>query len=112
MQDNTIGLKQSKSWSDMSTDAPLVDQLDQQQIAHVEIVIPNLVGLGGSAYLCEYTSPATGKAVTVLCVPIRYEIDGFAEDYYYFEGLALDDAQALDWIDLYDACRELTKGDG
>jgi len=105
--ENTIGLTKIGGWEDMSSHQPLTDQLDAAAIAYTRSEIPTIVGMGGPAYTVFYASPKTGNAVTVLCVPVRYEVDGFAEDYYYFEGMAPEAVGADGWTNTYDECRRL-----
>jgi len=109
---NDIGLSMAATWSDMSAAAPLLDQLDKAGIAYRRREIPHLLHLaGGEAYLVFYDSPKTGKPTTVLCTPIQYDVDAFAEEYFYFTGMT--EAVALSigeagWLSRYDRCCELT----
>lgn len=72
----------------------LRDALAKMDVEYREVDIPHLVGAAGCAVLIGYTSPKTGQPVTVLTIPKRYAIDGWAEDYYYLEGVSIEDAVA------------------
>lgn len=86
----------------------LADQLDKHAVPHTRFDLPNIVGMGGAAWLMGYVSPDTRKHVTALVIPRRYEVDQFGVTYYYFDGLAWDEATATGararWADLYNQC--------
>lgn len=105
---NTLGVTGTASWSDLSRGDPLADQLKKAEIQFDRIDVPHLVGMAGSAYLVCYVSPRSGKPMTVLCVPVRYEIDGWAEDYFYCEGMTREQALADEnhWLKVYNSRRE------
>jgi hypothetical protein len=111
IEPNDIGLSLVATWSDLSAAGPLVDQLDKAGVRYECQQIPHLLNWhGGESYLVFYDSPKTGKPTTVLCTPIRYDIDAFAEDYFYFVGMT--QAAALEigeagWLTRYDRCCEL-----
>ena len=108
--DNEIGLTGFATVTDPRRDETLEAQLAAQRVEYTKINLPFLIGMGGDASLICYTSPKSGQPVTVLCVPLRPDIDSFAEDYYYFVGLGQDDALALspdDWIARYDTAKEI-----
>ena len=109
--DNPFGMTRYAWWSDLaeiqSGTKPLRDQLTAQNVTFEEEQIPYIVGMAGTAALLFYTSPRTGQPVTVFCIPHRYDVDSWAEDYYYFEGLSKDEALAKDWSEVYDFARAL-----
>jgi hypothetical protein len=88
---------------------PIETALGKQGIPAARRELPGIVGMGGAAWLLGYLSPKTGLPVTVLAVPHRYDIDQFAEEYFYFEGLSWADALAgdvdVEWARRYDRCR-------
>jgi len=108
-QANDFGLTQIGQWTDYQSSPPLDEQLTQRGIEFDRADIPHLVGMGGCAYLIFYCSPNSGKPVTVLCVPVRADIDSFYEDYWYFEGMSREQALADEqiWLTRYDLCRAL-----
>jgi hypothetical protein len=95
---------------DYSSD-PIETALDKQKVTFTRRELPNIVGMGGNAWLLNYTSPKTGLPVTVLVTPHRFDIDDFAETYYYFEDMDWAVATAGDvdttWTERYDRCREV-----
>lgn len=108
---NKIGLTKFNYWSDMQPNKDLREQLQDRGIEFSEIPITHLVGMAGNAALVFYISPVSGKPVTVLAVPIRYEIDSFAEEYYIFEGMTKEQALRDEewWLIAYDAARHLVR---
>ncbi len=110
IKENEIGLIKFAWWADFGD--PLLKQLEKAGITYQTVDIPHLVGIGGCAYLTFFTG-TSGKNWTVLCIPIHYDIDGFAEEYYYFDGNEWPMEKAIEseqrWIDAYEKCRELTK---
>lgn len=108
---NDLGLTAIGNYSTETNTTHLRQQLDTAGITYQTVQLPAIVGMGGNAVLLAYTSPKSGRPVTVLVVPDRLEADQFGETYFYFDGLALGDALAGDyparWADLYDRCREL-----
>lgn len=106
---NGIGLTRFRSISfDVAGQASLTDQLEAAGAPYGRVDIPNIVGMGGNAYLIFYTSPSSGRPVTVLVVPVQADVDQFHEDLYYFEGIGPEEARSLDWLVLYDKARALT----
>lgn len=85
----------------------LADQLEKQSVPYTTTGLPRIVGTGGAATLIHYISPATGKPVTVLCVPLRIEIDCCGERYYYFIGMDRESSRRHDWIQIYESCKDL-----
>lgn len=83
----------------------LTAQLEKQGVAFTVTELPQIVGTAGNAILIHYVSPATGKPVTVLTIPMQPEIDLYGEKYFYFVGMDQDTASRLDWIEVYGACR-------
>jgi hypothetical protein len=108
---NDIGLTKYTGYSDFSSNGTLEDQLDKAGVKYIEALIPHLVGMAGEARLLFYTSPKTGSHVTVLVVPLRGDIDSFGEDYYYFEGVSMEDALRDEsrWLNAYDVGRAMVK---
>lgn len=77
-------------------------------VAFQEAPIPHLTGAGGCASLVFYTSPTSGKPVTVLVIPQPFS-DAYIEEYYYFEGLGREDAMLDEqaWLDRYTAAKSI-----
>jgi hypothetical protein len=113
---NDFGLTGIGEWDGMLDARTLHQQLDAQGVTSERVALPQIVGMGGSAELLFYTSPRSGQPVTVLCVPHRYDVDGFAETYYYFEGMGRAEALAGDWevawAERYDRAEELFHAQG
>jgi len=106
---NPIGLTKVAWWTDLHANPRMAEQLAAAGVATTRREIPEIVGMGGCAELLCYTSPKTGKAVTVLVIPKQADVDSFAEDYYIFEGLALQESAALDWVSMYDQALHLER---
>ena len=87
-------------WTDMMG-ATLLDQLEEAGVAYKRHEVPELAGWGGEAYWLHYVSPQTDKPVAVLCVSSHALPDGIAEDYTYLDGVSYEEAQTLDWADVY-----------
>lgn len=104
---NEYGLTNYHCWSDCGP--TLREVLTKNSVSYQETEIPHLVGFAGNAELIFYVSPKLGKPVTVLAIPHRYDIDGFAEEYFYFVGMtkeqALQDEQW--WLNLYPKLKAL-----
>lgn len=112
VEPNNIGLTALRTWdSSYTSSPPLIDQMTASGVAHTVHQLPQIVGMGGNAYLLCYTSPKTSTPVTVLVVPHRSDVDQFAEDYFYFEGMDESAAVAGDfearWAELYDLARDM-----
>ncbi len=105
--DNRLGLTGIASYDDMINARTLADQLTDQGVTYVGFEVPDISGMGGNAEVLTYISPKVGRPVTVLIVPSQYDVDRYAEDYFYFEGLDAGEAAEMDWVATYDACREL-----
>lgn len=108
---NEIGFTRFAYWAD-GYGSTLEGRLEERKIPFTKAEIPHLIGMAGCAYLLFYQSPNTGLQVTVLCVPLRYDIDGFMEEYYAFEGKGRDEALQDEkwWLQAYDTCRKLMRG--
>lgn len=109
IEKNEIGLTRF-AWTADGYQPGLTDQLDKAGIPYEVHEIPHLVGMGGSASLIFFRG-TSGEDRCVLFIPIRYEIDGFAEEYYYFDGMSKEKALESEqwWLDAYERCKELTK---
>lgn len=109
LPENSVGLKCFSYWCDFGK--TLHEQLTEANIPYETVDIPHLIGMGGSAYFTFYRSPKTHKSITVLCIPIRYDIDGFAEEYYYFDQISRDEALADEqyWLKVYRECKKLVR---
>jgi len=106
--ENDIGLSQHVE-IEIGADQPaLIDVLQRLDIPYETFKLENIVGMGGAAYLLWYTSRKTGKPVTVLCIPLQWDVDSFGEEYFYFEGLTKEEALQRDWIKVYDKAKLLT----
>jgi hypothetical protein len=114
IEKNEIGLI-AFAWRADGYGETLEQQLEKNKVEYETVEIPHLVGMGGAAYLTFYHNPKTHKDMAVLCIPIRYEVDGFAIEYFYFEMNKEREERALEseswWLDAYDRCRELTMPD-
>lgn len=102
---NAIGWTKSAEWEEAGPD--LAQTLVDAGVTSTIIDLPSIAGLGGAAYLTCYTSPLTGLPVTVLCLPVRYDVDLFGEHYRYFEGTDEAAARQMDWPTLYGQMRDL-----
>jgi hypothetical protein len=110
---NRFGVTRFASWSGDGMAADLRAQLSQEGIPFEEVALPHLVGLAGTVALLGYVSPTSQQAVTVLAIPHRYEIDDYAEDYFYLPGLSIAEAVARGepwWIELYEAVKRWPEG--
>ena len=110
MPANDIGLSFYNGWTDLMAGDPQEAQLQAAGRHYEKIDITHIVGMGGCAYLLCYTS-LKGEPVTVLVVPLRGDIDSFAEDYYYFLGMTQEEATKDEsaWLARYDECVRLRK---
>lgn len=106
---NDFGLTATATYDDMLNSATLSQQLAARSVPHATTELPDIVGLGGCAAVITYTRQKTGQPVAVLVVPHRYDVDRFAEDYFYFQGMDVDAVAAADWVGLYDRCTALTR---
>jgi hypothetical protein len=103
---NPHGLTHLASYDDWTSSPQLQAQLTDAEIVYERRELPQIGGMGGNAHLILYTSARTGGPVTVLVVPQLVE-DQYSEDYYYFAGMAVEQAGTVDWILMYDACQDL-----
>jgi hypothetical protein len=110
--ENTIGWTHECSYVDSLGGDCLTEQLAKKKISYLEIRIPHLAGVHAWPFLVMYTSPISGKHVVVLTIHDRYEIDDWAERYYYFEGMSKEQALASEqfWLDAYDTIQEAQGG--
>jgi hypothetical protein len=106
LKDNEIGLK---FFSSVEFGEDLITQLGNSGVEYTTAEISHLVGRNGCAYLLFYYSRKLDCPMTVLCVPIRYDVDGFATDYYYFPGVDRDTALESEqrWVDAYETARKI-----
>lgn len=105
--ENDFGLTHLSTYDDMVDTVRLRQQLAARGIDFEVVDLVNIVGVGGVAHLVFYTSAISGSPFTVLVVPHRYDVDRYAEDYYYFESMDRGSAgpdDAARWAELYDRC--------
>lgn len=108
---NRLGLTKVSGWSDLMAGNTLEDQLKKAGVPYEEVEIPHMGTFAGNARLIFYTNPKSGWSVTVLIVVHQSDIDSWAEDYFYFEGMTKEGAMADEnwWIENYDEFEKLSK---
>lgn len=106
-QDNDFGCVKVSGVSDMTeTDGTLLQQI---QKARIEYMITNLaMGAVNSdpCYLLHYTTKSN-VPMTVLVFP-QSGIDSWAEDYFHFAHMTVEDAWKLDWSEIYDHVQRIS----
>jgi len=107
--DNKLGFTHFAWWADWGE--TLREQLEKKNIQYEEAHISHLIGIHSEANLIFYVSPAINKPMTVLIISEQYEIDGFAERYYYFAGMTKEQALQDEnwWVENYDEFVRLEK---
>lgn len=106
LPDNPHGLTYTAHWTDLASGSPLADQLDAAGVAYERRDVPTIVGMAGCAYTLTYPSARLdGRPVTVLCIPTRYDVDAWAETYWYAVGMDQAAAHLADWTAAYDWTR-------
>lgn len=107
---NAIGLTHFASAEEDGRQTHLREQLDAQGIAYETRTVNALVSWSGAvAELIGYTSPTTGRPVTVLVCPWVVEGDSYGWDYYTFLGTPIDEISSRDPIALFDAARAIVQ---
>lgn len=96
LKTNKIGLTDFAIWDNgIFSGAPLREQLDKEGVKYHEV---NLNKVVSGASLIYYISKKSGVPITILCIQLRDEDDRPAEEYYYFEGMTLEQAiRDEDW---------------
>ena len=84
---NDIGLSSTSSWDSDPRGDGLRGQLKAEGVPFREAEVPNIAGWAGCAFLVFYTSPRSGKPVTVLATPYMIGPDAWGETYYNFSGM-------------------------
>lgn len=100
--ENDFGCTIRNGVSDMTeTNGTLIQQMDKAGVKYTRTEL-NMGGVNTEpCYLVHYTSTKTNSPMTILVFP-QAGIDSWAEDYFYFPGMTLDDALALNWRQVYD----------
>ena len=101
-EDNDYGCTKRDGVSDMTeTNGTLIQQMDKAQIHYTRTTLNIGAASTEPAYLLHYTSPKTNAQMTVLVFP-QAGIDSWAEDYYFFAGMTINEASKLNWYDVYE----------
>lgn len=103
-QDNDYGCTRHAGVSDMTeTNGTLIDQLEKAGAEYKKVSLPFAALPAEPAYLLHYISKKSGSPLDmiVLVIPLIGP-DSWAQEYYYFPGMSLPDADELNWIEVYE----------
>jgi hypothetical protein len=105
--ENDYGCTKTDSVDDMSykkKGGTLTEQLDRNGISYSKHELSMGTLTAEPAYLVHYTNKTP---MTVLVIPAA-GADSWCKEYYYFPYMTADDAQLLNWYDVYQHVREVS----
>ncbi len=101
-KDNDFGCTKWDGVTDMTeTNGTLIQQMEKKGIHYTRTNL-NMGALPAEpAYLVHYTSQKSKIPMTILVIP-QIGADSWAEDYFYFPGMTMQDAIGLNWCIIYE----------
>lgn len=106
--ENNYGCTKRDQVTDMTeTNGVLVEQMTRVGVQYERTDLNMRTAITAeSCYLVHYTSPKTSAPMTILVVP-QTGLDSWAESYFYFPGMVVEDANKLDWPQVYEHIKAL-----